>query len=146
MNTTPLLSRRDLLKAGGAVMVSFAFGTIPLRAAPQAAAANGNAGKTLDPSDVDSMLAIHADSSITVYTSKVDVGTGMRIAIAQMAAEELGVSAERISIVDGDTSLCPNQGGTGGSTGLTRGGTAVRRLPRSLGARSQVLAGGWEGG
>ena len=47
--------------------------------------------------------SINADGSVTVYTSKVDVGTGMRIAIAQMAAEELGVDAARITVVDGDT-------------------------------------------
>ena len=123
------ISRRDLLKAGGALVVSFAFGAIPLPGAAQTQTppATGEGGKPLDLGEVDSFLAIHADGSITVYTSKVDVGTGMRIAIAQMAAEELGVAAERITIVDGDTGLCPNQGGTGGSTGLTRGGTGVRR-------------------
>ena len=127
MGTAASITRRDLLKAGGALMVSFAFGAIPVPGAVQAPAATGEGGKPLDLGEVDSFLAIHADGSITVYTSKVDVGTGMRIAIAQMAAEELGVAAQRISIVDGDTGLCPNQGGTGGSTGLTRGGTGVRR-------------------
>jgi CO/xanthine dehydrogenase Mo-binding subunit len=127
MNTAPSISRRDLLKAGGALMVGFAFGAVPMASASQAPTPTGEGGKPLDLAEVDSFLAIHADGSITVYTSKVDVGTGMRIAIAQMAAEELGVAPERISIVDGDTALCPNQGGTGGSTGLTRGGTGVRR-------------------
>jgi nicotinate dehydrogenase subunit B len=125
--TAPSISRRDLLKTGGALVVSFVFGTIPLPGAAQTAPATGEGGKPLDLGETDSFLAIHADGSVTVYTSKVDVGTGMRIAIAQMAAEELGVAAARISIVDGDTGLCPNQGGTGGSTGLTRGGTGVRR-------------------
>src|SRR5204863_4124171 len=72
------------------------------------------------------LLAIHADGSVTLYTSKVDVGTGMRMALAQMAAEELGVSPSRVSVVEGDTATCPDQGGTGGSTGLVRGGTDVR--------------------
>src|SRR5262249_19214914 len=51
---------------------------------------------------------------------------GLRIALAQMAAEELGVNAARVSIVEGDTALCPDQGGTGGSTGLIRGGNEIR--------------------
>jgi nicotinate dehydrogenase subunit B len=131
-------SRRHLLKAGGALVVSFAFGAIPRPGSGQTAAAIGEGGKPLDLGEVDSFLAIHADGSITVYTSKVDVGTGMRIAIAQMAAEELGVAAGRISIVDGDTGLCPNQGGTGGSTGLTRGGAGVRRAAAT--ARQRLLA------
>src|SRR5580765_7763807 len=95
-HTSPSLSRRDLLKAGGALVVTFAFG----RALPEFAAAqdltNTNSPKPLDPADVDSFFAIHADGSITLYTGKVDIGTGLRVAIAQMAAEELGVQAERI--------------------------------------------------
>ena len=119
-------------------MVSFAFAGMPLAAGAQTASGTGEAGKPLDPSEVDSFLAIHPDGSVTVYTGKVDVGTGMRIAVAQMAAEELGVAAKRISIVDGDTGRCPNQGGTGGSTGLTRGGTAVRQAAAT--ARQALLA------
>lgn len=70
---------------------------------------------------------MHADGSVTVYTGKVDLGTGLRIAIRQMAAEELELPVERISLVEGDTAFTPDQGGTGGSTGLTRGGVEVRQ-------------------
>jgi len=84
-------------------------------------------GKSLDIHEVDSFLAVHADGSVTLYTSKVDVGTGLLIAISQMAAEELGVPVERVSVVEGDTALTPNQGGTGGSTGIPRGGVVIRQ-------------------
>ena len=57
--------------------------------------------------------------------------------MAQMAAEELGVDTRRITVVDGDTARCPNTGGTGGSTGLTRGGTAVRQAAAT--ARQALL-------
>ena len=128
--TPASISRRDLLKAGGALVVSFAFAVGPRRSegrgAAQTPASSGNDARPLDPGEVDGLLAIHADGSVTLYTSKVDVGTGVRIALAQMAAEELGVAPARISVVEGDTSLCPDQGGTGGSTGLTRGGTEIR--------------------
>ncbi len=132
--TPASISRRDLLKAGGALVVSFAFAVGPRRSegrsgdqgAAQTPASSGNNARSLDPGEVDGLLAIHADGSVTLYTSKVDVGTGLRIALAQMAAEELGVAPTRVSVVEGDTSLCPDQGGTGGSTGLTRGGTEIR--------------------
>ena len=118
------ISRRDLLKAGGALVVSFTFdAAIPRWARAQTQPQD----KPLDPSDVDSFLAIHPDGTVTVYTGKVDVGTGLRIAVAQMAAEELGVATDRITVIDGDTAMCPDQGGTGGSTGLTRGGAEVRQ-------------------
>jgi CO/xanthine dehydrogenase Mo-binding subunit len=117
------MSRRDLLKATGALVVSFT-----LRAQNAAESA-----KPLDTSEVDSFLAIHPDGSVTVYSGKVDIGQGLRIAVRQMAAEELGIPVERIKLVEGDTGLSPDQGGTGGSTGLTRGGTEVRQAAATAG-------------
>ena len=55
-----------------------------------------------------------------------------------MAAEELGLAATAVTVVDGDTGVCPDQGGTGGSNGLTRGGTEVRQAAAS--ARQALLA------
>jgi CO/xanthine dehydrogenase Mo-binding subunit len=131
-------SRRTLLQAGGALVVSFAWQRARAHGDTQTAAASADAGRTLDPKEVDSCLTIHADGTVTVFTSKVDVGTGMRVAMAQMVAEELGVAAGRVSVVDGDTARCPNHGGTGGSTGLTRGGTTVRQAAAT--ARQALLA------
>jgi len=118
------ISRRDLLRAGGAIVVSFAF---PLTARDAFAQASPRAGvRPVDSGEVDGLLAIHADGSVTLYPSKVDVGTGIRIAFAQMAAEQLGVSPSRVTVVEGDTATCPDQGGTGGSTGLVRGGVEIQ--------------------
>ena len=130
------LSRRDLLKSGAGLIIAFAFdAAVPRWASAQTSAAGGE--KSVDPSEVDSFLAIRPDGTVTVYSGKVDVGTGLRIAVAQMAAEELGVRAERITLIDGDTGVCPDQGGTGGSTGLTRGGTEVRQAAAT--ARQALL-------
>jgi len=132
------MNRRDWIKTAGGLVVGFTVGGVPALAGQAVpAAATGNDGRPLDPKEVDSFLSIHPDGSVTVYTSKVDVGTGMRIAMAQMAAEELGVDTARITVVDGDTARCPNTGGTGGSTGLTRGGTAVRQAAAT--ARQALL-------
>jgi CO/xanthine dehydrogenase Mo-binding subunit len=122
-----MITRRDLLRSSAVVAVGFSL-------APRLRAQNN---KPLDPSLVDSFLAIHGDGSVTLYTSKVDVGTGMRIAIPQMAAEELGIPVERISLVEGDTLLVPDSGGTGGSTGLTRGGVEIRQAAAT--ARAALL-------
>ena len=35
-------------------------------------------------------------------TGKVDLGTGLRIAVRQMAAEELGLPVEKVDLVEGD--------------------------------------------
>src|ERR671938_1614097 len=42
----------------------------------------------------------------------VDLGTGIRTALAQIVAEELDVSFARVVVVLGDTALVPNQGAT----------------------------------
>jgi CO/xanthine dehydrogenase Mo-binding subunit len=125
-----------VLAGSGSLVVGFALGAVPGGASQTARPAEP--GRVLDPKAVDSVLAIHRNGTITIYTSKVDVGTGMRIAMAQMAAEELAVSPSRITVVDGDTGRCPNHGGTGGSTGLTRGGTGIRQAAAT--ARQALLA------
>ena len=128
------MRRRDFLRTSGVIVVSFAFGG----ALREGAAAQGvEPGKPVDPREVDSFLAIHADGSVTIYTSKVDVGTGLSIAMTQMVAEELGIPVSRISVVEGDTALTPDQGGTGGSTGITRGGIELRQAAAT--AREALL-------
>src|SRR5881628_1317032 len=118
------MKRRDFLRTGGAIIVSFAFdGALPNTSSAQIS----DLGKPLDPREVDSFLAVHADGSVTIYTSKVDVGTGLRTAMSQMVAEELGISVERIAVIEGDTARTPDQGGTGGSTGIPRGAVEVRQ-------------------
>src|ERR1700730_3910674 len=127
METINTLSRRGLLKmAGGALVVRFAFG--------QTGAASP---RSLDPAEVDSFLAIHSDGSVTIYTSKVDVGTGLATAFRQTAAEELGIPVERFTVIEGDTALTPNHGGTGGSSGVPRGAADIRRVAAT--ARQALL-------
>src|SRR5512135_2696860 len=81
------VSRRSLLK-GGALTVAFALaGTAdPLF---DEAAAQGSPARNLDPNSVDAFFSIGADGRVTLYCGKVDLGTGLRAAIPQMAAEEL---------------------------------------------------------
>ena len=73
------LSRRALLKAGGALVVTFG---VPLPAFAQPASGGDAAlGKTLDAGAVDGFFAVHRDGSVTCYFGKVDLGTGLRIAM-----------------------------------------------------------------
>ena len=129
------LSRRAWLKAGGALVVSFG---VPATAHAQRVL-NGDAalGKALDPGTLDAFFAVHQDGSVTCYCGKVDLGQGLRIAIRQMAAEELGVPVERIAMVEGDTALTPDQGPTAGSSGVMRGGVQIRQAAAT--ARAALL-------
>ena len=140
MTTIDKVSRREFLWTSSAVVVSFALGGALRESAwAQSAGPTSTAdlGKPLDIHEVDSFLAFHPDGAVTIYTSKVDVGTGLRMAMTQMAAEELGVPVERISIVEGDTAIVPDQGGTGGSTGVPQGCVGVRQAAAT--ARQAIL-------
>ena len=133
MNAT--LSRRALLKTGGALIVSFA---VPASRAQRIVDGDAALGKPLDADAVDGFFALHRDGSITCYSGKVDLGQGLRIAIRQMAAEELGVPVDRIALVEGDTALTPDQGPTAGSSGVMRGGVQIRQAAAT--ARQVLLA------
>ena len=122
---TARLSRRAFLGAGGALVVAFG---LPVRGSAQQLAGGDSAlGKTLDTGEIDGFISVHADSSVTIYCGKVDLGQGLRIAIPQMAAEELGVSLSRVTMIEGDTALTPDQGPTAGSSGVMRGGVQIRQ-------------------
>src|SRR5215470_11467137 len=54
-----------------------------------------------------------------------------------MAAEELGVTVDRIVLIEGDTALTPDQGSTGGSRGIAQGGVQIRQAAAT--ARDALL-------
>src|SRR6476661_11185091 len=116
-------SRRAVVK-GGALIVGFA---LTGRQTPVSAQGAAGAPRRLDAKEVDAYLAVNGDGSVTVYCGKVDLGQGLRIAIPQIAAEELGIGIDQIRYIEGDTALTPNQGRTSGSTGIPRGGMQIRQ-------------------
>ncbi len=77
--------------------------------------------------DLDAWVRIEADETVIIFSGKVEIGQGARTAIAQIAAEELDVSLERIRVVSADTDRSPNEGITAGSMSMQVGGTAVRQ-------------------
>lgn len=117
------VSRRTILK-GGALTVGFALARLPTNALGQSAMM---APRLVDLQQVDSFLAVNGDGTVTVFCGKVDLGQGLRIAIRQIVADELGISVENINYVEGDTALTPDQGRTSGSTGIQRGGMQIRQ-------------------
>ena len=92
----------------------------------------------LDSKEIDAFLAVNGDGTVTVFCGKVDLGQGLRIAIPQIAAEELGIGIDKIKYVEGDTSLTPNQGRTSGSNGIQRGGVQIRKAAAT--ARQALIA------
>jgi CO/xanthine dehydrogenase Mo-binding subunit len=120
---TSRFSRRAVLK-GSALTVGFVL--TGLRTSAFAQGATG-VSRVLDTNEVDAFLAVNGDGTVTVFCGKVDLGQGLRIAIPQIAAEELGIGVDKIKYVEGDTALTPNQGRTSGSNSIQRGGMQIRQ-------------------
>ncbi|HUP43948.1 MAG TPA: molybdopterin cofactor-binding domain-containing protein, partial [Thermoanaerobaculia bacterium] len=78
------------------------------------------------PEDPNAYLRIDENGRVTLYSGKVEMGQGINTSLSQMAAEELGVSMDAITIVMGDTDLVPYDRGTWGSLTTRFFGPAVR--------------------
>jgi len=78
------------------------------------------------PQDPNAYLRIDENGRVTLFSGKIEMGQGVHTSLAQMAAEELGVSVDAIDMVMGDTDLCPWDGGTHGSQSTRFFGPAVR--------------------
>src|SRR5258708_35573382 len=142
---TKSISRRQLLKGSGALVVSFSlYGPLSgVRAQSQETPEPRpyavervdlgtfipGPGDYLDSRELDSWLAVMQDGSITMFTGKVDIGTGTRTALAQIVAEELDVPFDRVTMAMGDTPKPVDQGPTVGSNTIPRGRPQWRQPP-----------------
>jgi nicotinate dehydrogenase subunit B len=73
-------------------------------------------------------LTLGSDGSVTVRSGKVEIGQGIRTALAQIVAQTLGVDLGRIRMVSADTAMSPNEGVTAGSLSITDSGGALRQV------------------
>jgi CO/xanthine dehydrogenase Mo-binding subunit len=119
-------SRRAMLKAGGALVVS-----VGMPIAFDAVLGIGDAyaqgaRPRLAPDQLSSYIAINADGSVSAFLGKIDMGQGVFVAIGQMVAEELDVPFDSVKVIMGDTATSVNLGGATGSTGVQIGGRQMR--------------------
>ena len=115
------LSRREFLLASGALIISTVGATGSL------ALAQGAAAKLVpSPEQLDSWLAILPDGTAEAFFGKMDMGQGLKVAIAQIVADELDLGVEQVVVRMGDTATTCNQGGASGSTGVSLGARPLR--------------------
>jgi CO/xanthine dehydrogenase Mo-binding subunit len=121
------LARRDFLKTAGVVIAAFSIGgktraqTQPPESAPQRGVISGPPAAN----EVDSYIAINADNTATLYSGYAELGQGGPTALLQIAAEELDLDFEQISVAGVDTFVSPN-GLTLASRTAAIGGTETR--------------------
>jgi nicotinate dehydrogenase subunit B len=107
-------SRRRFLARSGALVVSFGATRLAenlgLASLASAQRLNGAGSRQLD-----GWIAVKADGSITAFTGKCELGHGLYTAQTQLIAEELCVPFNRVTLVQCDTALTPDQGTTSGA-------------------------------
>jgi nicotinate dehydrogenase subunit B len=72
------------------------------------------------------------DGTVTIASGKVDFGQGIGTALAQIAAEELGVPLEKVRILPASTAYSPDEGVTSGSLSVQDGGKGLRKACAEL--------------
>jgi CO/xanthine dehydrogenase Mo-binding subunit len=84
------------------------------------------------------MIKINGDGSVTLLTGSSEVGQGSKTVLAQIAAKELGLSVEDVSVVSGDTDATPFDHGSFSSRVTHHTGSAVTCAAQD--AKSQLLS------
>jgi len=124
MTVQTTFDRRTFLQAGGILAIGFSMSAT-------AGANTLHAPKSVAKEAVDSWLTISPDNKVTIFVGKVDLGTGSRTALMQLAADELDVSFGRIEMVMGDTATTPDQWLTAANLTIFQGGGELRRAAAS---------------
>jgi aerobic carbon-monoxide dehydrogenase large subunit len=86
-------------------------------------------------------VRLENDGSVTVLIGSQSTGQGHATAYAQLVAEHLGLPAERVAVVQGDTDRIASGVGTGGSSSITCGGASLDVAAKKLADNLKVLAG-----
>lgn len=133
------VSRRDFLKGSGVLFVYFTAASLGSPSAISQGPFDTHPSH-IDPSSLDSWIAVASDGRVTAYTGKVDLGQGMLTAQTQLVAEELCVPLDRVRLIQGDTSVCPDQGTTSGSQSTPTNFNTANLAQAAATAREALLA------
>jgi CO/xanthine dehydrogenase Mo-binding subunit len=83
-------------------------------------------------------IRIDERGHVTIFTGKAELGQGILTALTQIAAEQLDVDFQAVSIISADTSRGPNEGYTYGSQSVEQSGAALQAA--SAQARAVLVA------
>ena len=108
------ISRRDFVKASGALVVCFSSAAF-IEPFAMGQGPFDTHQSHIDPEKLDSWIAVASDGTVTAYTGKCDFGQGTYTVQTQLVAEELCISINKVTLIECDTSVTPDQGTTSGS-------------------------------
>lgn len=91
---------------------------------------------TMGPTQENAFIRFEPERMVSVFVGTQSNGQGHETAYTQIVSDRLGIPAEQIRIIQGDTDQIPKGGGTGGSRSVTAQGWALNE------AADQVIAKG----
>lgn len=120
-------TRRRFLAGGGAIAVGFALPGRVTRAMADDSRGLVRVEAAGAPANTTQSWLILNENGITVYSGKVELGTGVQTALTQMVVEELRLGVGDVDWVQGDTLLSVSQGVTAGSKTVQNGGIQLQQ-------------------
>lgn len=69
----------------------------------------------LTDTDYTEWIVFGPDDSVSVFTNRTELGQGLKTVIAAVVTQGLDISLEKLTVVQGDTDCCPDDGPTYGS-------------------------------
>jgi nicotinate dehydrogenase subunit B len=87
--------------------------------------------------ELDMWIRVNADGTVTLFTGKVELGQGVKAAIARLGAEELDVTLDRVRVQTADTAHGLDELFTAGSGSMEESGAAMRQAAAE--ARQHLL-------
>jgi carbon-monoxide dehydrogenase large subunit len=95
---------------------------------------------TAPPSKELGGVVFEADGSVTILSGTLDFGMGHATPFAQILHEKLGISFDKIRLVQGDSDRLIMGGGSGGSKSLMHTGTALVEASAKVIERGKEIA------
>jgi CO/xanthine dehydrogenase Mo-binding subunit len=125
MEATSVTRRQFLATIGkGSLVVGFSFASLGAATLPK----DAHAAAPEPDLAVDSWIVLDNHGMVTIFSGKVELGTGVQTALMQIVAEELFIDLDSIEFIQGDTSLTPgDKGFTAGSKTIQNEGPPLRR-------------------
>lgn len=128
-------SRREFIKMSGCLTIGFSLGGFsPVYPSPLIQELPGSLRRH---PNINAWLEVLANGRVRIFTGKLELGQGIRTAIAQVAAEELDLQMESVEVILAETGRTPNEGYTAGSGSIEQSAMSVRFA--SAAARAKLL-------
>jgi len=128
------ISRRRFLKNAGAITIGFSLTTGCQLSGNEILSDDNSLPSSLAAQpQINAWLQVLEDGRILIFTGKMELGQGIRIAIAQVAAEELNTIPDMVEVHLAETDITPDEGYTAGSRSIESSAMSVRYASATAG-------------